>query len=254
MCLIKPHRQGFKAGINPYDETLGKTGMDFDILIMENGDTFEISDKDKEIALVIIEGAGTITFEESQLSFNRPNWVDYDPTVVHMAPSETTTISSTLGTRVAIVKTINRNQFKGKIYFPDNIDTEHRGKDQLDDTCYRLVRLAFDGTITPPESKLVIGEVLNFPGKWSSYPPHHHSQPELYYYELSPKWGYGHGELGEDVYKIKNGDILSITGGKVHSQTSAPGFYMYYLWTIRHDDNKRYDGFTYKKPFENMLE
>ena len=254
MGLIKLYRSGFNKGINPYQETQDETGMDFDILIMEDGDTFEISDKDKEIALVIIEGAGTITFEDSQLSFNRPNWVDYDPTVVHMAPSETTTISATLGTRVAIVKTINSNQFKGKIYFPDNIDTEHRGKDQLDDTCYRLVRLAFDGTITPPESKLVIGEVLNFPGKWSSYPPHHHSQPELYYYELSPKWGYGHGELGEDVYKIKNGDILSITGGKVHSQTSAPGFYMYYLWTIRHDDNKRYDGFTYKKPFENMLE
>ena len=164
MGLIKLYRSGFTKGINPYQETQDETGMDFDILIMDDGDTFEISDKDKEIALVIIEGAGTITFEDTQLSFNRPNWVDYDPTVVHMAPSETTTISATLKTRVAIVKTINSNQFKGKIYFPDNIDTEHRGKDQLDDTCYRLVRLAFDGTITPPESKLVIGEVLNFPG------------------------------------------------------------------------------------------
>ena len=141
-----------------------------------------------------------------------------------------------------------------KIYLPEEIDTEHRGKGQLDDTCYRLVRLAFDDTISPKEAKLVIGEVLNFPGKWSSYPPHHHAQPELYYYELSPTWGYGHGELGEDVYKIKNGDVLAITNSKTHSQTSAPGFHMYYLWAIRHDDKKRYDGFTYTKQFEGMLE
>ena len=148
----------------------------------------------------------------------------------------------------------NKERFKGRVYSPDNIATEHRGKDQLDDTCYRLVRLAFDDTISPKEAKLVIGEVLNFPGKWSSYPPHHHSQPELYYYELSPAWGYGHGELGDDVYKIKNGDVLAITDNKTHSQTSAPGFHMYYLWAIRHDDKKRYNGFTYIKSFENMLE
>jgi len=29
---------------------------------------------------------------------------------------------------------------------------------------------------------------------------------------------------------------------------------MYYLWAIRHGDQKRYDGFTYIKSFENMLE
>tara|TARA_B100001245_G_C22705679_1_gene343654 strand:- start:191 stop:706 length:516 start_codon:yes stop_codon:yes gene_type:complete len=171
-----------------------------------------------------------------------------------MGPGESVKLTSASQTRIAIVKTENKEKFKGKVYSPDNIDTEHRGKDQLDDTCYRLVRLAFDDTISPKEAKLVIGEVLNFPGKWSSYPPHHHSQPELYYYELSPAWGYGHGELGDDVYKIKNGDVLAITDNKTHSQTSAPGFHMYYLWAIRHGDKKRYDGFTYIKSFENMLE
>ena len=254
MSLIKPYRSGFNNGLNPYNQAHDETGMEFDILIMQPGDDFKISDNKREIALIIIEGAGDVKFEDTSLTFNRPNWVDNDPTVVHMSAGESTVLNAVSETRVAIVKTLNNDKFKGKVYYPENIDTEHRGKDQLGDTCYRLVRLAFDGTITPPESKLVIGEVLNFPGKWSSYPPHHHSQPELYYYELSPKWGYGHGELGDDVHKIKNGDILAITGSRVHSQTSAPGFYMYYLWAIRHDDNKRYDGFTYVKSFENMLE
>ena len=254
MSLISPHRQGFTAGLNPYGETLDKTGMDFDILIINENETYSIKEETKEVAVIVIEGAGTMEFQTSKVSFDRRNWIDNDPTVVHMGPGESVKLASSSQTRIAIVKTENKEKFKGKVYSPDNIDTEHRGKDQLDDTCYRLVRLAFDDTISPKEAKLVIGEVLNFPGKWSSYPPHHHSQPELYYYELSPAWGYGHGELGDDVYKIKNGDVLAITDNKTHSQTSAPGFHMYYLWAIRHGDKKRYDGFTYIKSFENMLE
>lgn len=254
MSLISPHRQGFTNGCNPYGETLDKTGMDFDILIINENETYSIEEETKEVAVIVIVGTGTMEFQTSKVSFNRRNWIDNDPTVVHMGPGESIKIFSSSQTRIAIVKTENKERFKGRVYSPDNIATEHRGKDQLDDTCYRLVRLAFDDTISPKEAKLVIGEVLNFPGKWSSYPPHHHSQPELYYYELSPNWGYGHGELGDDVYKIKNGDVLAITNSKTHSQTSAPGFHMYYLWAIRHDDKKRYNGFTYIKSFENMLE
>ena len=254
MSLISPHRQGFTTGLNPYGETLDKTGMDFDILIINENETYSIKEETKEVAVIVIVGAGTMEFQTSKVLFDRRNWIDNDPTVVHMGPGESVKLTSSSQTRIAIVKTENKENFKGRVYSPDNIATEHRGKDQLDDTCYRLVRLAFDDTISPKEAKLVIGEVLNFPGKWSSYPPHHHSQPELYYYELSPDWGYGHGELGDDVYKIKNGDVLAITNSKTHSQTSAPGFHMYYLWAIRHGDKKRYDGFTYIKSFENMLE
>ena len=69
MGLIKLYRSGFNKGINPYQETQDETGMDFDILIMDDGDTFEISDKDKEIALVrtylteaIFQGAEILSF------------------------------------------------------------------------------------------------------------------------------------------------------------------------------------------------
>ena len=254
MSLIKPFRGGFKNGINTYKDTYDQTGIDFDILIMEKDETFSICEAKNEIAVIIIQGKGVFHFQNEDSYFDRENWIENDPTIVHMGPGEKVKISAKRQSRVAIVKTENPNQFSGSIYTTDKIDTEHRGKDQLDDACYRLVRLAFDDTIAPKESKLVIGEVLNFPGKWSSYPPHYHPQPEIYYYEISPSWGYGHGELGDNVYKIKNGDVLAITNGKTHSQTSAPGFHMYYLWAIRHGDKKRYDGFTYIKPFENMLE
>ena len=255
MSLITQFRdKDFIKGFNHYNGVFEKTGLYFDILMMDENDRIEICEPENEIAVLIINGAGNIEYNNSTSTFNRNNWIEHDPTVLHLGPNERAIINATTLTKAAILKTPNSNIFKGMIYTPEDIDTEHRGKDQLDNTCYRLVRLAFDRTIAPPQSKLVIGEVLNFPGKWSSYPPHHHSQPEIYYYEFSPQWGYGHGELGEDVYKIRHGDILPITDNRVHSQTSAPGFHMYYLWSIRHPDENPYDGFTYIKPFEKMLD
>ena len=40
---------------------------------------------------------------------------------------------------------------------------------------------------------MVLGEVLNLPGKWSSYPPHHHPQPEVYFYRFDYPDGFGAG-------------------------------------------------------------
>jgi 5-deoxy-glucuronate isomerase len=112
-------------------------------------------------------------------------------------------------------------------------ENEHRGRGLLDDTAYRLVRTIFDCR-NRPEAVLVLGEVVSFPGRWSSYPPHHHPQPEIYHYRFTEPQGYGHAELGDEVLKIRHGDTLKILDRKDHAQVAAPGYGMYYVWVIRH--------------------
>jgi 5-deoxy-glucuronate isomerase len=90
-----------------------------------------------------------------------------------------------------------------------------------------------------------VGEVVSLPGRWSSYPPHHHAQPEIYYYRFDPPQGYGHAELGDEVFKVHQHDLLRITAGNDHAQAAAPGYHMYYLWAIRHLDGNPYTGFEY---------
>ena len=117
----------------------------------------------------------------------------------------------------------------------------------------RNVRLVFDLS-NRPDSNLVVGEVISFPGRWSSYPPHHHDQPEIYHYRFTEPPGYGHGENGEDVYKLRHGDTLFIEPGKDHAQVSAPGYGMYYLWFIRHLPGNPYTGFTFAAEHEWTLD
>ena len=95
-------------------------------------------------------------------------------------------------------------------------------------------------TINAKDSNLVLGEVIDFPGKWSSYPPHHHPQPEIYFYKFLPENGFGHAELGEDVYKVRNNDAILIHENLTHPQVAAPGYAMYYIWVIRHLENNQY--------------
>ncbi|MEG0669100.1 MAG: 5-deoxy-glucuronate isomerase, partial [Clostridium sp.] len=86
-------------------------------------------------------------------------------------------------------------------------------------------------------SNMVMGEVITYPGRWSSYPPHHHPQPEVYYYRFDKPQGFGVSIIGDDSFVVKDNSAALIPGGLVHPQTSAPGYAMYYCWMIRHFDN-----------------
>jgi 5-deoxy-glucuronate isomerase len=87
---------------------------------------------------------------------------------------------------------------------------------------------------------MVLGEVINHPGKWSSYPPHDHPQPEVYHYRFFPSHGFGHAEKENEVFKVFNCDSYAIPPGVTHSQCAAPGYAMYYIWMIPHLPNDRF--------------
>ncbi|MCI8694935.1 MAG: 5-deoxy-glucuronate isomerase, partial [Lachnospiraceae bacterium] len=85
-----------------------------------------------------------------------------------------------------------------------------------------------------PYSNMVMGEVFHKPGCWSSYPPHFHPQPELYYYEFDKPQGFGVGFVGEECFRVEDQGCLAITPMHAHQQAAAPGYRMYYAWLIRH--------------------
>jgi 5-deoxy-D-glucuronate isomerase len=98
------------------------------------------------------------------------------------------------------------------------------------------------------EGPLIVGETLNPPGGWSSWPPHRHEHEELYLYRFAPEHGFG-VHVGFDDQPVgrqstrsaidapvivRDGSIERITDGW-HPVVAAPDCQMYYLWALAGD-------------------
>lgn len=206
--------------------------MDFGLIRLRAGQRFDWR-QGEEVAILLIEGDVEFFSKEIRGEGKRYSLVDENPTVFHIPNNLDFSFVAREMSELAFISVENDMTFPPEIIQPEQVKIEHRGKGILDDSSYRIVRTAFD-YYSCPKSMLVLGEVLAPQGRWSSYPPHHHPQPEIYHYRFPDKRGYGHAEVGEDVYKVRDKDTIIIPPNKDHSQVSAPGYVMWYLWVIRH--------------------
>ena len=233
------HRQGFRKGLNVITDRNDPTGIQFSILKLEAGENHCLQ-SDWELAVLQMEGHGILEVNGQRVDYNRNSLFDDSPVAAHVPRDIAIKIKAVTDLELALFETKNEKRFAPKIYPPETTSNEHRGKGLVDDASLRYVRTIFDGSTTDKNTQLVLGEVVNFPGRWSSYPPHHHPQPEIYHYRFSDQRGYGHAELGENVMKVRPNDTVRIMQEKDHSQCAAPGYAMYYIWVIRHLPSRRY--------------
>ena len=142
-------------------------------------------------------------------------------------------VTAQVDSRLLIQQTTNQNGFDTVFYTPQMCTLQEFGKEQWEGTAHRQVLTVFDYE-NAPWSNMVMGEVFHKPGCWSSYPPHHHPQPELYYYEFDKPQGFGVGFVGEQCFRVQDQGCLAVTPMQAHQQVAAPGYRMYYAWLIRH--------------------
>ncbi len=242
---------GFTSGstvITPADltgDTSGReTGMEFGLLRQHPGELHREASA-LETAWVLLRGTAVLDFDGRRAEVRRADVFDTPPTTLHLPRNVRVAVQAgDEGAEWAVVRTANERRFETRLFVPAEDRPEYRGSGLVQNAALRNVRLIFDRAVRP-ESNLVLGEVVNYPGRWSSYPPHHHDQPEIYHYRFTAPAGYGHAELGEDVLKVRDGDTVVIPPGRDHAQVSAPGYGMYYLWMIRHLPGNPYTGFTF---------
>lgn len=216
------------------------TLMNFGILQLSTGERYNLSNK-LEKAILVMSGNVKLIWGSESASIIRSSFYDENPTVL-LVPSDVS-VEIECGvedSEMCIVETKNSKQYSPRLFTANECLTEQFGKGTLRETSTRDVRTIFDKN-NMAESNLVLGEVINYPGKWSSYPPHGHNQPEIYHYRFLPPQGFGFSMDGMDAaHIVRNGDTLLVLNGAVHSQTAAPGYAMYYIWAIRHLDGDPY--------------
>jgi len=183
-------------------------------------------DLEGAVAWVLVEGGTgalrlddeTTTIDGRDDVFDRAGW--------SAVVGEGSTFALVGDVRATVVWRSETRPVTSRVIPPDAVTDEERG----DGATLRRVRTYVS------EGPLIVGETLNPPGLWSSYPPHRHEHEEIYLYRFDPPDGFGmqmRSESDDDErgVVVRDGRIERITSGW-HPVVAAPGSTLYYLWAL----------------------
>lgn len=229
-----------ETGTQTIASTSGKNKdmlMDITVHKLEKGEELVVTETDMESAILLLKGKVELDYEQKLYVIERKDMFVDLPTCLHISKDTVVIVCALEDSEVLIQGTLNDTKFASKLYLSSDIEKVVSCGDKWDGTARREVITIFD-YYNAPYSNMVLGEIFVPQGRWFSYIPHHHPQPEVYYYRLQREEGFGACFVGEEAFTIKDGSCGSFPGGKTHSQVTAPGYPMYCCWMIRHlDDN-----------------
>ena len=242
-------KKPFEIGYNSITEIDGKHSemlMDFGILKLD--DQLQYSDSMMlERVILLIYGEIEVTFDGKAYHAKRDSFLDDDFWCVNIPEGMEVKIKGISDdSEVAIVKAENHNQFIPTVRTKKNSVIETRGQGYMNEAGTRIVKTMADHKLAP-ESTIMIGEDVHYPGKWSGFPSHSHEQPEIYFYKFYPENGFGLLKLGDEGVLLEHNDTITIDPDLVHPQVAAPGYAMYYIWIIRHLEGNPYLGPTFEE-------
>ncbi|MGI6213242.1 MAG: 5-deoxy-glucuronate isomerase [Christensenellales bacterium] len=220
-------------------ETGGKNAammMDITLYLMEAGEKKTFFDKDKETAVLLLSGRLKVSWQDKSAVLYRKSVFEQEASCLHFPCGVSAEVEAVEPCEILAQSTLNDKVFAPVLYKPEDIILATSCEGRWENTAVRKVKTVFDYSVAP-YSNMVLGEVVAPQGRWWSYIPHSHPQPEVYYYKFERKEGFGACFIGETAYTIKDGSCGAFEGGLNHPQVTAPGYPMYCCWMIRHLPN-----------------
>ncbi|MFA5450328.1 MAG: 5-deoxy-glucuronate isomerase [Clostridia bacterium] len=231
-----------KDGKQVITRTEGKTAsmlQNITVYRLKKGESIELIEPDMESAILLVYGEITYYYEDEKAHAKREGIFE-KPTCLHISKNESVGIEAHLDSEILVQSTPNERNFTSKLYRPSDVRSFVSCEGRWENTAVRDVVTIFDYS-NAPYSNMVIGEVYARQGKWWSYIPHSHPQPEVYYYKFERPEGFGACFIGDKAHTIKDGSAGLFDGGYTHAQVTAPGYPMYCCWMIRHLDGNPWE-------------
>jgi len=234
-------KPGYQRVITPEESRLKYLAID--VLKMLSGEEYK-GDSKEELAITLLHGKCSISLSEGKITWTgkRSSVFSDKPTSFYIPPKISYVISSLTDTELVIAKS------------PCNLDDSADIKPALISSAdvkvcsfgaanwRRDVQMIIGHDF--PSQKLIIGETINPPGNWSSFPPHKHDQSkenesileEIYYFKTYPTNSYGIMYLYDRkdlnvLLPVENNEIVIIPKG-YHAVVATPGTVLYYFWAL----------------------
>jgi 5-deoxy-glucuronate isomerase len=234
-------KYGYERVITDRNSTLTYTELDF--LKLADGQSYTITEKGKEFALIVIYGTCSVkgdNFEFASVG-KRKDAFSGPAEVVYVGKDAEFTVTGKGGdVKIAVAKAPADKYFEPRFVSTEEIITKDLGKGAFTRTASFILPETVNANL------LYIGEFWVEDGNWASFPPHKHdldNMPtegfldEIYYFEFDKPQGFGvqmvyskEGDVNE-AYRVKTGEMVEVPKG-YHPFSVAPGYKNYCLWIM----------------------
>lgn len=221
--------------------------LDFGMLTLESGQTYQASSAGYEIGLVILTGNCCIRVDDQTFENlgGRASVFDGRATGVYVPCQTRFAVQAGPGeVEMALCRCPTQECYPVQAVRPTDVIVNERGGPGFK----RYVHDLFGSQVQA--ATMLVGETFTVAGNWSSFPPHKHDvaalpdeaqQEELYLYKIRPEEGFGlqyfysraespRGEL-EQAVAVRNNDLTLMPFG-YHPVAAPPGYDVYYLWFL----------------------
>ncbi len=209
--------------------------LSYRIVNLKSGESYSHATAGIEIALVPLQGAGTITIGGEAFSISRKGVFEELPHILYVPPDHRVTVTADAGFEFAVGGAPAEGKYPLRLFKPDEIKREVRGGGAATRQVNHILSYPL------PAERLILFEVYVPGGAWSGYPPHCHDRygdsaylEETYYFRISPEDGFGFhrnyrvDEDFDEAFVIRHTDLVLVTKG-FHSTAAAPGSNIYFL-------------------------
>ena len=218
--------------------------LDFQLLILADGEVFDSESCDREYLAVILGGKATFTIggELFERVGGRPNVFGGKPHSVYIPCQTGYTITGSGKAEIALVSAPSDLSTAPYIIPPERVASGVWGAANFSRSYQQILTLASQPEL--PARRLIVGETYTPSGNWSTFPPHKHDKDdlpreayheEMYYFKVSPPDGFGLARYYSDDldtgFVVRDNTILMAPNG-YHTVVSAPGYTTYYLWFL----------------------
>lgn len=246
-----------RSGRKVVTRVYGKTApmlMNVTVYRIKKGDTLEVFEPGMETAVLLLSGKISFIYEDKEEFASRKGVFKEPPVCLHVCKDVAVAIKAHEDSEILQQSTYNDREFPSRLFREKDISQFVSCEGRWENTAVRDV-VDIINIRNSPYSNMVLGEVYARQGRWWSYIPHNHPQPEVYYYKFDRPEGFGACFIGEKAYTIKDGSAGLFEGGYTHPQVTAPGYPMYCCWMIRHLDGAPWDNTRTNDPrFTWLLE
>ena len=139
---IREHRGGFNVGFTEITSTGDDTGIALGVHKFKGGERYVDTAK-SETAWLLMDGRVSLEFGGEVYEFQRRSLFDDLPICLHVSAGTEVRLTINEDSEFTVYQTANAANFSPRLYREDDVESEDRGKGQVGDTCWRVVRTIF---------------------------------------------------------------------------------------------------------------